>query len=149
MSVHNPRSAESKKSPDLDTISIAWDQICLDHEYSIAEIDNLAKHFNFLTGKWLVTVSPGEVDDLWEQISKSTLAGTLGIGAEVSIGWMRDGYLISVYNADYTSEAEVNGIRDKLRRLGVKESIAYVPDIYFHCKIDQESWGIPLCRYIS
>ena len=44
---------------------------CLDHEYSLAQIDNLAKHFNVLTGKWwFLVVSSDEVDKLWERIAK-------------------------------------------------------------------------------
>jgi Domain of unknown function (DUF1917) len=153
--VHNPRSlAESKnESPDLDALSSAWDAICVEGQSTLEEIDNLAQTYNVLTGKWLVFVSSDEVDNLWERIVKSTLAGELGISAKVSTRDQEDlpsTHVINVYNADYRSMEEVDRIRDRLRRLGVKERIGYKPDIYTHCRIYLDnSWGIPPSRYHS
>ena len=147
--VDNPQSAKPKESPDLYILSLAWDAICLECEYSIAGIDNLAKFYNVLTGKWHMFVPSHRVDELWKRIVKATLAGTLGIRAEVTLRMKGDEYLVVVYNADYTSETEVNKVRDELRRLGVKERLKYVPDIYFLCKINKKSWGIAFIRYFS
>ena len=69
-------------------------------------------------------ISSDEVDNLWGRVVKSTLAGTLGISAKVSTRDEKDldfRHVICVYNADYRSMAEVNRVRDGLRRLGVKE----------------------------
>ena len=119
----------------------------------MSEVDKLAEQFNILSGKWLVFVSSDKVDNLWGRIVKSILAGTIGNSAKVSTRDEKDPayrHVICVYNADYRSMAEVNRVRDGLRRLGVKERIGYKPDIYTHCRIYQgNSWGIPPSRYNS
>jgi Domain of unknown function (DUF1917) len=151
--VHNPQLAESEDpQADLDTLSSAWKKICAEGRSTLGEVDNLAEHFHVLTGKWLVFLSSDEVDNLWERIVNSTLAGTLGISASVSTRDEREDlpstHVICVYNADYTSVAEVNRVRDELRRLGVTERIAYKPDIYTHCRIyPYNGWGIRASRY--
>ena len=153
--VDNHRAVDSKDNdpPDLHALSTAWDEICAEGLSTSSEVDKLAKRFNLLSGKWLVFVSSDQVDSLWGRIVKSTLAGTMGTSAKVS---PRDEenpnyrHVICVYNADYRSKAEVNRIRDGLRRLGVKERIGYKPDIYTHCRIYQgNSWRIPPSRYLS
>jgi hypothetical protein len=148
--VHNPQSAESEDS-DLDTLSSAWDKICAEGKPTLAEVDNLAENFNVLTGKWLVFVSSDEVDNLWERIAKSTLAGTLGDSAKVSPRGEEDfefKHVICVNNADYRSMDEVNRVRDELRRLGVTSRIPYKPDIYMHCRIFSDNiWGIRASRH--
>ena len=151
--VHNPRSlAESENEPpDLDSLSSAWDSFCAKDQSTLTEIDYLAETYKILTGKWLVFVSSDEVDSLWERIVKSTLSGTLGISAKVSTRDKKDvpsTHVISVYNADYGSLADVYRVRGELRRLGVEERISYKPDIYSHCRIYLDNtWGIPPSRY--
>jgi Domain of unknown function (DUF1917) len=150
--VFNPRSTESEdESPDLNALPYAWHAICLEGRSTLAEVDNLAEHFNVLTGKWLVYVSSDKVDNLWGRIVQSTLAGTLGISAKVSTRNEEESrHVICVYNADYRSMADVNRVRDGLRRLGVTNRIGYKPDIYTHCRIYHKNrWGIPPCRYYS
>ena len=153
--VHNPQSlAKSEnESPNLDRLSSAWDALCAVGQSTLEEIDCLAQNYNVLTGKWLVFVSSDEVDDLWERVVKSTLSGTLGVSAKVSGRDKEDVpsmHVISVYNADYRSLADVYRVRDELRRLGVERRIAYKPDVYSHCRIYLDnSWGIPPSRYYS
>ena len=153
--VRNPRSANSDDKSPLDRVALssAWDKICAEGLCTLSEVDKLAEQFNVLSGKWLVFVSSDKVDNIWGRIVKSTLAGTIGTSAKVS---PRDEeepsskHVICVYNGDYRSMEEVNRVRDALRRLGVKERIAYKPDIYTHCRIYQgNSWGITPSRYNS
>jgi hypothetical protein len=100
-----------------------------------------------------VFASSDKVDNVWGRIVKSTLAGTLGIGTKVSTRDKNDPrsrHVICVYNADYTSMADVYRVRDELWRLGVKDRIGYKPDIYTLLGIYHgNSWGIPPCRYFS
>ena len=107
-----------------------------------AEVDNLAERFNILTGMWLVSLSSDKVDNLWERIVESTLAGTLGISAKVSTRDESEDlpstHVFCVYNADYRSMTEVSRVRDELWRLGVTERILYKPEILTHRGI----WGI-------
>ena len=150
----NPRSRAVESEVDsrvLESLSSAWDNICAYGHPTSAEVDKLAERFNVFTGKWLVFLSSDKVDNLWEQIVKSTLAGTLGISAKVSTRDEREDHpsthVICVYNADYRS-TEVTRVRDELRRLGVTESIPYKPEIFTHCGIySNNSWGIRASRY--
>ena len=150
ISVDDHQSAESKDDYDLERLSRAWAEICAEGLPTLSKVDNLAEHLNVLSGKWLVFASSDEVDDLWEGIVKSTIAGTLGMSAKVST---RDGndpprHVICIKNADYRLLSEVTRIRDELRRLGVVKPIAYKPDIYTHCRIfTDNSWGIRPSRY--
>jgi hypothetical protein len=141
--VHNRQSAESEgESFDPDALSSAWDKICAEGPFSVSKVDKLAQQFNILSGKWLMFVEPNRVDNLWGEIAKSTLAGTLGLSARVSADDERNRaykHIIYVYTADYKSTAEVIRVRDELRRLGVKQRIAYKPEIFRHCGIYQNN----------
>jgi hypothetical protein len=150
--VHHRQPAESKDdSPYPDGVSSAWDKICAEGQPTLSAVDKLAEDFNILTGKWLVFVASDKVDNLWGQIVKSTLAGTLGISAKVTARDEQEPrykHVICVYNADYRSMAEVTRVRDELKRLGVTERLAYKPDIYTYCGINKDnSWGIRASRY--
>ena len=133
--VYNPRLPKSKDDlavpDDLPTI---WNDICAKGHPTLSDINNIAVQFNILSGKWLVFVSPDKVDNLWERIVESTLAGGLGDRAKISTrrpgAKSSDNHVIWVYNTDYRSVKEVLRVRAELRRLGVKESISYKPDIY-------------------
>ena len=159
--VHNYRSlSESKhedeekdKSPGLPTIPSAWSAICAKGQPSLAEIDNLARLYKVFVGKWLVFVTSDKVDNLWEKIVRSTLAGTLGISAKVSTRDKKNSssrHVICVYTSDYRSMTDVNRVREGLRQLGVKGRIGYKPDIYTYCNIYMDNpWGILPSRYYS
>ena len=148
-------SSKSKKLdweneyPNKEDFSYAWIKLHADGLDTLSEVEKLAEQFNILSGKWLVSASSDEVDNLWGQIVKSTLAGTLGISATV-LPRYKNRHVICVYNDDYRSMEEVNRIRDRLRELGVKERIYYKPDIYTHCGIHAgNKWGISPMRYNS
>ena len=155
--VDNPRSAKIEdQSPDrLHALSDLWETMSIKQcePPTTSDVDGLAKSLNVLSGKWLVFVSSDKVDDLWKRIAESTLAGTLGNRAKVSTRDEWDSasrHVICVYNDDYTSMADVDRIRDELRRLDVKGRIPYKPDIYTYCNIYRGNrWGIPASRYIS
>ena len=144
---------EDEEPRDLDGLSTAWDKICAEGPVRLSHVDKLAEEFNVLSGKWLVFVPTDRVDALWGRIVKATLAGTMGSSAKVSPCDKEDPdcrHVICVYNSDYRSKAEVDKLRDGLRRLGVKERIGYKPDIYTYCRIYMgNSWGIPPSRYHS
>jgi len=143
ISVHNRQSEKFEvESPDLDALSSAWDKISAEGPFSVKQVDKLAEQFKLFTGKWLIFVPPDRVDNLWGQVVKSTLAGTLGFSAKVSTRDERDRaykHIIYVYNSNYRSMAEVIRVRDELRRLGVTKPIAYKPEIYRHCGIFQKN----------
>ena len=151
IAVHSTRFKD--RFPDVDGLSSAWDKMCAESRPTVAEVDELARQFNVFAGSWLVIVPSDKVDSLWRRIVESTLAGTLGNSAKV---FLRDeddpssSHTICVYNADYGSISEVNGVREGLRRLGFKMRIGYKPDIYTYCGIFVGNpWGIPAARYRS
>ena len=150
--VDNHRSVYSEnESPDLINLNFRWNKICAEGRASLLAVDKLAERFNILPGKWLVFVSSNGVDNLWERIVKSTIAGTLGMSAKVSTRKEEgSSHVICVYNSDYRAMAEVNRVRDELRRLGVDGHITYKPDIYTYCNIYKDNrWGIRASRYYS
>ncbi len=83
-----------------------------------------------LAGKWLVFLSPDEVDAAWRQVRDATAAGELGLSAKVSTAKRNpdardDRYVIYVYTADWRDEAGVMRVREALRALGVADRIGY------------------------
>jgi hypothetical protein len=93
---------------------------------TLSELDRLAEDFKVLAGKWLVFVSSDKFDNLWGEIVKSTLAGTLGISAKISTRDENDRaykHVIYAYNADYRSMVEVNRVRDDIYMWGKKKGL--------------------------
>jgi hypothetical protein len=77
-----------------------------------------------------VFVSSDKVDNLWGEIVKSTLAGTLGISAKVSTrdeNYRAYKQVIYPYNADYRSMVEVNRVRDDIYMWEKKKGLVLVP----------------------
>jgi Domain of unknown function (DUF1917) len=96
----------------------------------------------------MVFAPPSKIDSLWAQIARATYAGTLGIAAKVS---PRNGFN-DADSRDYTDSSDAYKVRSGLRRLGVKWTIGYKPDIDTHCDIYRkhtEYWGIAPTRYYS
>src|ERR1700676_1977497 len=103
--------------------------ICTSRQPTTADLDELARRFSMLTGKWMVFTPPSQIDALWSRIASATHAGTLGIAAKVSPREDSDSHLICIYTRDYTDKGDVDKVRGGLRRLGMKEPIGYKPDI--------------------
>jgi hypothetical protein len=141
------------KNADSETIDEhgleqAWDSVCTSRQPTTADLDELARRFSMLTGKWMVFAPPSQIDTLWSRIASATHAGTLGISAKVSPREDSDSHLICIYTRDYTDKGDVDKVRGGLQRLGMKGPIGYKPDIYTHCRVYRENpWGIPPTRY--
>ena len=86
------------------------------------------------TGKWLLFVPVGEVDEIWEKVRQATESGLLGIASKVSTGRpnpnSRDASkkVVCVYTYDHEDEADVMRVREELRRLGFKDKMPYKTD---------------------
>ena len=148
--VHNPYL---KKTDDLDLIDEpgldqAWDNLCAIRQPTAADLDELAQRFNMLTGKWMVFAQFDRIDFVWSRIASATHAGTLGISAKVSPRADSGSHVICIYTGDYTDKDDVDKVRGGLRRLGMKFTIPYKPDVYTHCGVYKGNlWGIPPSRY--
>jgi len=133
---------------DISSIGQAWTDICANRQPAVADLDELARRFNKLTGKWMVFVETDRVDFLWSRIASATHAGTLGFSAKVSPLDDSGSHIICVYTHDYTDSIDVRKVRKGLYRLGVKERIGYKPDIYTNCRVYKDNaWGILPSRY--
>ena len=98
----------------------------------------------------MVFAKSSEIDALWSRIASATHSGTLGYFAKVSPRSDSPSHVICVYTRDYTDRRDVDKVRDGLRRLGVKWSIGYKPDVYTHCAVYKgNSWNIAPARYHS
>lgn len=88
------------------------------------------------SGKWLVFVNQENVDEVWMNIRKATEAGRLGISSKVSTAKpsplssdpARRTHVICVYTHDWTNRADVMGVREELRKLGITNKIPYKSD---------------------
>lgn len=85
-------------------------------------------------GKWLIFVDAQQVDRVWARINKAVEAGKLGDSAKVAtarpnpLARNPDKRVICVYTYDYADTKDVKRIRQELRKLGVREKIAYKAD---------------------
>ena len=85
-------------------------------------------------GKWLIFVEKNDADRLWAQIRDATVSGNLGSSAKVSTAKENpdsrdERYVIYVFTADWSNEADVMGVREKLRSFGVEQRIGYKRNI--------------------
>ena len=87
------------------------------------------------SGKWLIFVSPKNVDEVWRKIKKAVEEGRLGNSAKVSTAKTNPlrskrskGHVICVYTYDWTDKKDVKRIREELRKLGITKKIPYKAD---------------------
>lgn len=81
-------------------------------------------------GKWLIFSDAADVDALWQKVRDATVAGDLGISSKVSTARPNpdsrdDRKVIYVYTKDWSDEADVMRVRERLRALGVTGRIGY------------------------
>ena len=86
------------------------------------------------SGKWLLFVCVGRIDEVWKSIDSETRSGRLGIASKVATakpnslatsGHIR---LICVYTYNCTDLDDVRKVRERLRELGFTKKIPYKPD---------------------
>lgn len=83
-------------------------------------------------GKWMIFRSIDEADKLWSScIELATEDGHLGISAKVATSYPNPlakdpkTRLICVYTYDHEDVEDVNRVREKLRELGIEETLYY------------------------
>lgn len=81
------------------------------------------------SGKWLIWLSPENIDRYWTKFKQAVEEGKLGDAAKVStagsLSEKRPRYVMCVYTYDYEDEADVMRIRQELRNEGIKLPIPY------------------------
>lgn len=86
------------------------------------------------SGKWLLFVPVGEVDQVWAIVRSAVEDGRLGALAKVATARpsplaMDQGVkVICVYTYDWTDEPDVMRVREELRRLGFNQKLSYKAD---------------------
>ena len=72
-----------------------------------------------------------EVDEIWTTVAKAVVTGTLGSAANVfASDEEKKLYVICVYTEDFTNKEEVWAVERSLRKLGIKVTLRYKPNIY-------------------
>ncbi|KAG5334224.1 UPF0696 protein C11orf68 [Termitomyces sp. J132] len=116
-------------------------------------LDALALAHGVLSGKWLIYAEPHKIDDLWSRIVTAVIANApAGVGARAKVSPARPGepHVVCVYVEDYSNAAEVDRVREALRRVGVRWKIGFKPDIYTHLGIYKTNeWKIRPSRYLA
>lgn len=120
---------------------------------TIEALDALALAYGVLSGKWLIYAKPHKIDDLWSRIVTAVIANApAGVGARAKVSPAHPGepHVVCVYVEDYSNEAEVNRVREALRKVGVRWKIGFKPDIYTHLGIYKTNeWRIRPSRYFA
>lgn len=86
-------------------------------------------------GKWLIFVSPKEINELWQKVKLALKNGKFGDSAKVSTAKPNPNanskdHVICVYTYDWTDKEDVMRIRNELRNIGVDWKIPYKSDKY-------------------
>lgn len=86
------------------------------------------------SGKLLLFVARERVDEAWAAVARATADGLLGPSAKCATAKSSPSTLdqgstvICVYTNDYEDKADVNRVREALRRIGFPKSIPYKLD---------------------
>lgn len=78
-------------------------------------------------GCWLIYGKSEQLKLTWKKIQRHTSLGKLGVESRINVvkGREEADCVISIYTADYTDEAEVKKVREKLKELGFTEPLQY------------------------
>lgn len=84
-------------------------------------------------GKWLIFLSPKNIDAYWQRIKQAVEQGRLWSQAKASTaasGTVKRGgaHVICVYTYDYADSVDARRIRETLRELGIQRPIKYKAD---------------------
>lgn len=72
-----------------------------------------------------------QIDEIWTNVAKAVVTGTSGSAANVfASDDSKLEYVICVYTEDFTNKEEVWAVERSLRKLGVKFTLRYKPNIY-------------------
>ena len=87
------------------------------------DIFDAAKEMGCITGKWLLFVSPADVDYTWGEVARGTADNELGVAAKVGVNPGEDGNwrdrLICVCTRDFRDKADIKRVLQKLKELSL------------------------------
>jgi hypothetical protein len=96
--------------------------------------------------QWMLFCDYQEVNAVWAAVARATATNDLGIAAKVATGGSRNEVsgpnnrrprLICIYTQDFTDEADVVRVLQKLRKLGLVTAQGTI-----HYKTGKSHWGL-------
>lgn len=118
---------------------------------TVDTLHSLARRYNILTGKWLVSTKRESVDRVWNDIAMAVASGQLASMAKVApqpTDRDKDDHVICVYAAHSFDASEVGRLRATRRSLGHQSTLLFKPDAFTYCENYQANeWGIPTDVY--
>jgi hypothetical protein len=131
---------------DIQSLIQAWNKL-EDSNKTQEVIQTLSELFEVVIGKWLIFAKPETAQALWSKIAKDVVEGKLGPSAKISTSNSKQ-HVICVYTENFTDEADVIRVRDRLREIGFTSKLNYKPDAYTYCDIyTKNPWNIRATRY--
>ncbi|RMZ89137.1 hypothetical protein DV736_g3631, partial [Chaetothyriales sp. CBS 134916] len=105
-----------------------------------AEILAVAKAKKVTSGKWMLFVSPADVDSVWRVVAKATLDDALGCAAKAATsdssangGKPNRERLICVYTENYSDKTDVERVLLKMKNLDLPVNDRDGRGIYYKC----------------
>ncbi|PFH50341.1 hypothetical protein AMATHDRAFT_47994 [Amanita thiersii Skay4041] len=139
-------------SPEFNRAGLwsAWIRLCSQPSLVAEDIDDLARKFNLLGGKWLLFIETKKVDNTWNRVARAAHRGRFGPAVKVSPNQDSGTHVIEVYTENYLDLNDVFRVREELRQLGFKKRTSYKPDIYGRLAIHSgNAYGIQPARYLA
>lgn len=138
----------------FDKITKAQDRL---REAAVAKLREIATEHRCTSGKWMLFVSPSEVNAVWEVIARSTAEGDLGTAAKVAPfdgEDKRGSRVICISTADFNNLEDVKRVLAELKELGCVSTsgrpIYYKADFSTYLGVNYNNeWGIKSWLYSS
>ncbi|KAI8895128.1 hypothetical protein BC833DRAFT_602332 [Globomyces pollinis-pini] len=115
-------------------------------------IIELAIEYKVTEGKWMLDISPNQVDTIWNILALATYQSILGPKITVTYLPSRRIYHIDIYTVDFTDIDDVDRVLKEVRRLGLEEwglrPLGYKPCCFSMLGIRFGNvWGIDTILY--
>jgi len=135
----------------------AWDGF--EGEKTMEVVNQLAKDFHVMGGKWMCHLPSALIDDMWSKLALALMCGGLGPSVymvkvspveDIDPNLSRGEHVICVYNIDYQDTEQVMRVENLMRSAGVATVLNYKPDIFSALGIYRNNkWGFRPTIYSS
>jgi len=135
----------------------AWD--VFEGEKTMEVVNQLAKEFHVMGGKWMCHLPSALIDDVWSKLALALMCGGLGPSVymvkvspveDIDPNLSRGEHVICVYNIDYQDTEQVMRVENLMRSAGVATVLNYKPDIFSALGIYRNNkWGFRPTIYSS
>ena len=106
----------------------------LEREWLKEGITQLAQAKGVKGGKWMLFPSVDQVDNIWAQVARATLGGTLGCAAKVATNnGTEDARLVCIYTEDFSDTQDVMSVLTRMAELQLTRTYQKGQSIYYKC----------------